>query len=515
MIFSKNRTPEDLNRLYESLINQLPNIIFQIRVNSNRQVAIDFLSKPIAYFNEFSFHEFIEDSTKLSNYKIYEPDLKGFIASYEKAVSLIEVWDVEFRLLLPDSGYKWIRIEATPKRINPDEVIFYGLISEITEIKEQEIRLRIADERYHFAVQASDRGVWDWDLVTGKVYYSSESMKILELTESDLVSSPEEWDERVHPDDRAEYYGNINLHFENKIPFYETCHRVMCNGRYKWILDRGKVIERDEEGKPLRIVGTHTDISLQKEKEIELAQMLEILNSQNNKLLNFAHIVSHNLRTHSGNIKSLLDLQKENLLSRADTIKNIQIVSDELFSTIENLHDLVSIHTVKENEFEVLNLNENLKKVLSVLQESIEHKHISILNYVQNTIVIECLPAYLESILLNIVSNAIKYSDPNKNAKIIFTSEVEENYVVLNVTDNGLGIDLSKYKDSIFGLYKTFHKNKDARGVGLYLTKNQLENMGGKIEVESTLSVGSTFRIYFKKSDSKNEMLNKKNGFEI
>jgi signal transduction histidine kinase len=321
------------------------------------------------------------------------------------------------------------------------------------------------------------------------------------LTESDLVATPEEWDERVHPDDRAEYYGNINLHFDNKIPFYETCHRVLCNGRYKWILDRGKVIERDAEGKPLRIVGTHTDISDQKEKELELAKMLEILNTQNNKLLNFAHIVSHNLRTHSGNIKSLLDLHKEELLSDLDTLSNIQIVSDELFSTIENLNELVSIHTVKDKEIEELNLNVYINKVLGVLHDSIKQKDIVVLNYIQSSVTIECLPAYLESILLNIVTNAIKYSDTKKVSKIIFTLDVNDDYVILNIKDNGLGIDLNKYKDSIFGLYKTFHKNNDARGVGLYLTKNQIENMGGKIEVESTLHVGSTFKIYFKKSN--------------
>ncbi len=305
----------------------------------------------------------------------------------------------------------------------------------------------------------------------------------------------------MHPDDRGEYYGNINLHFDNKIPFYETCHRVLCNGRYKWILDRGKVIERDAEGKPLRIVGTHTDISDQKEKELELAKMLEILNTQNNKLLNFAHIVSHNLRTHSGNIKSLLDLHKEELLSDLDTLSNIQIVSDELFSTIENLNELVSIHTVKDKEIEELNLNVYINKVLDVLHDSIKQKDIVVLNYIQSSVTIECLPAYLESILLNIVTNAIKYSDTKKVSKIIFTSDVNDDYVILNIKDNGLGIDLNKYKDSIFGLYKTFHKNNDARGVGLYLTKNQIENMGGKIEVESTLHVGSTFKIYFKKSN--------------
>jgi signal transduction histidine kinase len=500
MIFTKNRNPEDLNQLYESLIKQLPNIIFQIRINEERKIAIDFLSKPVDFFNEFSFNEFLEDANKLSNYTIYEPDFKGFLESYERSVATIEVWDTEFRLLLPDSSYKWIRIEATPKKNDSNEIVFYGLISDVTENKEQEIRMKVADERYHFAVQASDRGVWDWDMVTGKVYYSSESMKILELTESDLVAAPEEWDERVHPDDRNEYYGNINLHFENKIPFYETCHRVLCNGRYKWILDRGKVIERDTDGKPLRIVGTHTDISDQKEKELELAKMLEILNTQNNKLLNFAHIVSHNLRTHSGNIKSLLDLHKEALLSDFDTLSNIQIVSDELFSTIENLNDLVNIHTVKDKEIEELNLNVYVNKVLDVLHDSIKQREIVVLNYTQSCVTIEGLPAYLESILLNIITNAIKYSDSKKVSKIIFTSEENEEFIILNIKDNGLGIDLNKHKDAIFGLYKTFHKNNDARGVGLYLTKNQLESMGGKIEVESALNFGSTFKIYFKKN---------------
>ncbi|PZX92905.1 histidine kinase [Flavobacterium aquariorum] len=500
MIFTANKNPEDLNKLYESLIKQLPNIIFQIRVNSQKQIAVDFLSKPIEFLNEFSINEFLEDSYKLSNYKIYEPDLKFFLDSYEKAITSNEKWEIDFRLLMPESGYKWIRIDATPKKNDNDEVVFYGLISDVTVVKEQEIRLKVADERYHFAVQASDRGVWDWDLITNKVYYSSESMKILELTESDLVAAPEEWDERVHPDDREEYYGNIDLHFNNKIPFYETCHRVLCNGKYKWILDRGKVIERDDDDKPLRIVGTHTDISAQKEKEIELAKMLEIVNMQNNKLLNFAHIVSHNLRTHSGNIKSLLDLHQEGLLSNKDAFSNIQIVSDELFSTIENLNDLVSIYTEKESNMQTLKVSGFIDKVLDVLQEAIKLKGIQVLNYVPNTVDVFCVPSYLESIMLNLITNAIKYSDPTKDqSKIIFTTDVNDDFVVLNVKDNGLGIDIEKHKDAIFGLYKTFHRNNDARGVGLYLTKNQIENMGGKIEVESTISFGTTFKIYFKK----------------
>ncbi len=498
MIFTSKK-PEDLNKLYESLIKQLPNIIFQIRVTADRAIHLDFISKPIEFLYQFSIEEILEDSYKFAKYRIYESDLKVFKETFNVAVETKAKWEVDFRFLLPDSSYKWIRIEATPKATENDDTIFYGLLSDITTIKEQEIQLRVADERYHFAVQASDRGVWDWDMVTNKVYYSSESMKILGLTESDLVASPEEWDDRVHPDDREEYYGNINLHFENKIPFYETCHRVLCNGEYKWILDRGKVIERDENGKPLRIAGTHTDISAQKEKEQELLKMLEIVNSQNNKLLNFAHIVSHNLRTHAGNIKSLLELYHNSSFTHEETITNIDIVSKELNETIENLNDLVKVHTQTNKEFVSLQLSYYITRMLYILNEDITNKNIIIENNVNEKIQVNCIPAYLESILLNLVTNAIKYSNDKKDILISFNVTDTTDFLILNVSDNGVGIDMERYGSSIFGLYKTFHGHEDSRGVGLYITKNQIETMGGKIEVESKPNVGSTFKVYFKK----------------
>lgn len=499
MIFSSKR-PEDLNILCESLIKQLPNIIFQIRVSATREVFLDFISKPNDFLYEFSLQHILIDSENLAKYKIYESDLRIFKQSLELAVSTTTKWEIDFRFLQPNSSYKWLRIEATPKATENNETVFYGLLSDITTIKEQELQLRVADERYHFAVQASESGVWDWDMMTNKVYYSSESMKILGLTESDLVASPEEWDARVHPDDRAEYYGNINLHFENKIPFYETCHRVLCNGNYKWILDRGKVIERDETGKPLRIVGTHTDISAQKEKEQELLKMLEIVNIQNNKLLNFAHIVSHNLRTHAGNIKSLLELNSDGSFTHEETFMNIGIVSKELNATIENLNDLVKVHAQTNTDYESLQLADYIEKVLFILSEEIKSKAIHVENNVSKDVFVDAIPAYLESILLNLVTNAIKYSTENKDAiQIVFNLLTTDNYYILAVADNGIGIDMSKYRDSVFGLYKTFHKNEDARGVGLYITKNQIETMGGKIEVESEPNLGTTFKVYFKR----------------
>lgn len=498
MIFTPPQKPEEVSKLCESILKKLPHHIFQFRLNYKNQIVVDFLSRPYEFLEDFSLSDSLEDPYKLSNFKIYEPELNAFLCSYKRALVALEKWEIDFRLLRRDGGYKWVRIEANPQLNDQKEVLFYGVISDITCLKEQDINLKVSDERYHFAVQASDRGVWDWDLLTNKVYYSSESMKILELTHTDLIGSPEEWDHRVHPDDREEYYGQINLHFEDKIPFYETCHRVLCKGGYKWILDRGKVIERDSLGKPIRIVGTHTDISAQKEKELELAKTLRIVNVQNNKLLNFAHIVSHNLRTHSGNIKSLLELHKDALLSKEETLNNIQIVSDSLFSAIEDLNDLVSIYTESENNMQPLVVYHYIEKVLEVLNDAISQRGIRILNQVPLSAKVHSVPAYLESILLNLITNAIKYSDPQKEAQLALYLESNDDFMLLRVADNGIGIDLEKHKNSIFGLYKTFHSNSDAKGVGLYLTKNQIENMGGKIEVESMPSFGSTFKVYFK-----------------
>lgn len=494
-----NFKPLDSDTFYGSLINQLPNIIFQIRVHGKQEINIDFISKSVEFLYELSIDEIIKGPYEFAKQRIHKSDLEVFKETFNKTVEVKANWEVDFRFFIPNSGYKWLRIKSTTKTVNNNETILYGSISDITIIKEQQIQLKIADERYQFAVEASDRGIWDWDIKRNKVYYSSESMKILGLEESNLVASPKEWDKRVHPDDREEYYGNINLHFENKTPLYETCHRVLCNGKYKWILDKGKVIERDEDGKPLRIIGTHTDISAQKEKEEELLKMLETVNHQNNKLLNFAHIVSHNLRTHAGNIKSLLELYHDKSFTQVETFENLGIVSKELNETIENLNDLVKVHTETNIEFHSLELKEYINRMLDILIDEIEGKNIQINNNVNSGVYVNCIPAYLESILLNLITNAIKYADDEKDIKISFNIEDLTDYFVLSVSDNGIGIDLERYGKSIFGLYKTFHKNEDSRGVGLYITKNQVETMKGKIEVESQPKIGTTFKVYFKK----------------
>jgi signal transduction histidine kinase len=123
---------------------------------------------------------------------------------------------------------------------------------------------------------------------------------------------------------------------------------------------------------------------------------------------------------------------------------------------------------------------------------------VTIENNINSDLNLEVIPAYLESILLNFVTNGIKYQSNERASFIKLHTTIENNYVIVHVEDNGIGIDLKKNRDKLFGMYKTFHSNKDARGIGLFISKNQVEAMNGKIEVESEVNVGTTFKIYFK-----------------
>lgn len=124
-------------------------------------------------------------------------------------------------------------------------------------------------------------------------------------------------------------------------------------------------------------------------------------------------------------------------------------------------------------------------------------KQAEIKNDVAETVVINYNPSYLESVLLNFISNAIKHSHLRRLPMVVLDCIIENKQTVLRISDNGVGIDLEKNGDKLFGMYKTFSDHPDSRGIGLFITKNQIEAMGGAVKVESVFGEGTTFKIYF------------------
>jgi PAS domain S-box-containing protein len=166
--------------------------------------------------------------------------------------------------------------------------VFLAVILDITQRRQSEEALRASEERWKLALQGSNDGIWDWNIKTNKVFYSVRWKEMLGFEDHEIANDLDEWAKRVHPDDIDEVMQTIQDHLAKKTPFYTSEHRVLCkDGTYKWILDRGQALW-DEAGNPVRMVGSHTDVTDRKRAEDVLSESQERLSLA----LDVAHMVT-------------------------------------------------------------------------------------------------------------------------------------------------------------------------------------------------------------------------------
>jgi len=255
----------------------------------------------------------------------------------------------------------------------------------------------------------------------------------------------------------------------------------------------------NSEGEIIGTFGITKDITKNKKQQDELNETIDIISHQNSRFQNFAHIVSHNLRNHAGNITMILSLIEtaDSEQEMEDFMEYLATASDRLNETIQDLNNIVDAQYNTNLEFKPLNLFKNPKDVKDILSSEIMIHNVKFKESVPEELEIEYNPAYLESILLNLISNAIKYSHPDRKPEVEISANQNGEETILTISDNGIGLDLDKYGDDLFGMYKTFHSNKNSKGIGLYITKNQVESLGGRIKVDSKPGKGTSFTIYF------------------
>jgi PAS domain S-box-containing protein len=253
---------------------------------------------------------------------------------------------------------------------------------------------------------------------------------------------------------------------------------------------------KDDKGSPCEILCIGHDITPLILKQEELRSMVDVAAEQNKRLVNFTYIISHNIRSHVANIIGILDIS-EDLGDNELALSMIQESTSNLDQTLNNLNEIISIQAHTSLPIIELNVYHEINRIIQSINVLITEAGTTLIYQFDPSVVIMTNPAYFESIVLNLITNALKYKSPLRSLWIEIDLYQEGDYKVLIFKDNGLGINLDKYRDQLFGLYKTFHKNKDARGLGLYIIKTQVEAMKGKIEVESELNTGTVFKIYF------------------
>ena len=397
--------------------------------------------------------------------------------------------DGEYR----DVNLRWNVIQGYEKSL---ERIIVST-EDITDRKLSENIILSSQQRIESLINTIDGIVWECDAKTFAFnFISQKAEKILGYTAEEWLSSKTFWSDHIHPEDRQWTIDYCTLKTKENLNHDFEYRMIAKNGAVVWLRDIVNVISENDQALSLR--GIMIDITTTKEAEKDLNDSFNLVTEQNKRLLNFSYIVSHNLRSHTSNIASIMSLieSSESEEEKDEMIQLLKSVSNSLNETMIHLNEVINIRTNIGLVSESLNLQQYLETVQRVLSEQISSKDVSISTIMPDDVMINYNPAYLESILYNIISNSIRYSHPERKPTIIIKWITDDENKILQISDNGVGIDLVKNADKIFGMYKTFTNNADSKGIGLFITKNQIDAMGGNITVESEPNIGTTFKIY-------------------
>jgi signal transduction histidine kinase len=352
------------------------------------------------------------------------------------------------------------------------------------------------DFYYQEIAQLTATGGWSINFIENTSFLDTEARRILSLPKefnpsinSALLFFAPEFRETAS---KAFFEGSLGKSYSGVLKM------VTYDKKEFWARAISKPIFNDSN-QVIGIRGIFQDITDLKQKELTLENSLRVIESQNTRLFNFANTVSHNLRSHASNLQLTAELLNSAESKEEETeLKNgLSQISNQINTTINHLNEIVSIQTKARDTKTLVPFRETLVTVMHSLQDSIFNSEAEIFSDFSEVSSIEYIPAYLESIFINLITNAIKFKHPNRKPVIdVCTYKVGDD-LFLMVKDNGSGIDLQKYGNRIFNIYATFHSHEDSNGVGLFITKNQVEALQGTIDVESIVNVGTTFTIKF------------------
>ena len=241
------------------------------------------------------------------------------------------------------------------------------------------------------------------------------------------------------------------------------------------------------------------NIQMRTEKEKEVQKLLHTTKDQNQRLKEFSYITSHNLRASVANMIGLSQMLKV-APGNEDYLEMLKVTTQKLDNSITNINELINF----ENENDVLqkvdcSLSEAVQRVLKLTNQIIEKKKVDLSVNIAESHTIKAFPAYLDSILHNLITNALKYGITDHAKTLNISASYENLGTSVVIKDQGLGIDLDRYREKMFKLGTRLHDTSDGQGLGLFMTKRQLEAMGGKIEVQSGVNKGTTFKLFFQK----------------
>jgi len=433
------------------------------------------------------------------NHRILKSDFhpESFFLDMWKTISSGKTWHGEIQNKAKDGSLYWVSSTIVPylnKQGKPEQYV--AIRTEITDVKYSHDRLNIT-------LSATGDAVWDWNIITGEFIVTPVYETMLGYKANELPPHIDTWLNSVHPDDMPRVQDTLKDYFDGNADIYQVELRLRCkDNSWKWVLCRGKVINKDSTGNPIKMMGLHTDIGNRKALELEIRQEKEHANKANKAKSEFLSSMSHELRTPLNAILGFSQLMADDpseplTENQADSVHYILKSGKHLLTLINDILDLSKIESGNVDlSIEPLSINDILDECISLIRPFAEMHDITINLQNRENNLFQVLADYtrIKQVILNLLSNAIKYN--SKNGGVTLNYEVIENNklrIIIKDTGSGIAKDQQSKLFSPFERLGAENSDIEGTGIGLVVCKELMEKMQGLIGFKSEMGVGSSF----------------------
>jgi PAS domain S-box-containing protein len=524
---------QDLKNLKESLEDEVIKRTFDLErlsmvasktmngvVITNSQGLTEWVNEGFTRMTGYSFDE-IKDK-KPGNLLLGPDSDEETVQRIRQALNNKESFS-EILLNYHKSGGKyWVKIDCEP--ITDDHGVLTGFMAietDVTEKYEADRVLRASKEQLNLVIEGSGYGLWDWSVQAGTVEFNERWAEIIGYSLEDLTPlNIKTWKKYAHPDDLKKSNKKIKEHFKNKSKFYESEARMKHkDGNWIWVLDRGKVVEWDEDDQPLRMTGTRLDITERKLAEEALyhqttlsKKLAEEAEAASKSKSLFLANMSHEIRTPMNGVIGMSDLLLDTPLNSGQK-EHAQIIKTSATSLLTILNDILDFSKIEAGKLQLENISFDVWRLLNDFSKMMEfpmsskglNLNLEISQETKQWYLGD--PVRLRQVMTNLVGNAIKFTE--KGYVKISCSINSNSELSFEIEDSGIGIDKEK-QEKLFTHFTQADSSTTRRyggtGLGLAISQQLVELMGGKITIDSTLNKGSIFRFSLNLPESTNSI---------
>ena len=490
---------------------QVPGMVFVVHIAPDGQRQYRFVSPGVQDIYGFLPEDLMRDPLLVARYRHPDdvPMLEQDVLSIQAGVSDL---GGEFRIVLPDGSVKWVYRRSCAISEDATGYVRVGVLLDITARKRAEEELRASEAVWKLALESAGDGVWDWNLATGEEFFSDGIKRMLGYADDDLPNFAAAMDHRTHPDDVPQMLADRKAHFDGQTPTYRNEHRVRCkDGSWKWVLSRGMVIARNEQGQPLRMIGTHTDITEFKQAEAQ-RQALEAQLRESQKMEAIGTLaggVAHDFNNLLAAILGNLALARDDVGSEHPASESLAEIQRAALRARQLVQQILTFSRRQTQELQVQPLTPLVQEALGLLRSLLPTGVRLNTRLASTPLPVLADATQMQQVLMNLCTNAWQAMGGRAGEVTVALHALElddsragrleglcgGHYARLSVTDNGHGMD----RDTVRRIFEPFFTTKPpgaGTGLGLAVVHGIVKAHRGAIEVSSEPGQGTRFDVY-------------------